>query len=156
MAADFAEDLHRAVADVLDAHGLGMLSRLVMVAELVDEDGNLNLIRGSCPADMPIWDELGQTPSGPPFGDIAADARVLFQVSSVGSTAEQASLMADKVRTAFMAKAAPGSNVFATPIPIAGCAVTDREVDREDGTTVASSTYTYLQRFALTVTTTGS
>ncbi len=59
MAADFAEDLHHAVADVLDAHGLGMLSRLVVVAELVDEDGGLNLIRGSCPVDMPIWDELG-------------------------------------------------------------------------------------------------
>ncbi|MFC1415431.1 hypothetical protein [Streptacidiphilus cavernicola] len=100
--------------------------------------------------------ELGQTPSGPPFGDSAADARMLFQVSSVGSTAEQASLMADKVRTAFMAKAAPGSAVFATPIPIPGYAVTDREVDREDGTTSASSTYTYLQRFALSITTTGS
>lgn len=55
-----AEDLHRAVAGVLQEHGFGMVSRLVFVAELVDEDdGTLGLVRGSSPWDMPVWSELG-------------------------------------------------------------------------------------------------
>ena len=96
--------------------------------------------------------ELGQTPSGPPFGDANADSRFLFQATSVGTTAEQASLMADKVRTAVLGTVAPGSPVFANPITISGFAVTGREMDREAVPPVASGTYTYLQRFALTIT----
>jgi hypothetical protein len=33
-----AEDLHQAIADVLQAHGYGMVSRLAFVVELVDEE----------------------------------------------------------------------------------------------------------------------
>jgi hypothetical protein len=99
--------------------------------------------------------EVGQASSGPPFGDGDADTRMVFQVTSVGTTAEQASLMADKVRVAVLGRVAPGSAVFASPIPVPGCAVTGRGMDREDGTTVVSGTYTYLQRFALTITTVG-
>lgn len=54
-----AEDLHQAVAGVLQEHGYGMVSRLVFVAELVAEDGSLGLVRGSSPWDMPVWSELG-------------------------------------------------------------------------------------------------
>lgn len=55
-----AEELHRAVADVMRAHGFGMVSRLVFVVELVDEEtGALGLLRGSSPGDMPVWSELG-------------------------------------------------------------------------------------------------
>lgn len=57
---DVADDLQRAIAGVLKTHGYGLLSRLVFVVELVDEeDGALGLMRGSCPADTPIWSELG-------------------------------------------------------------------------------------------------
>ncbi|MFB7576729.1 hypothetical protein [Streptomyces sp. NPDC056165] len=54
-----SEDLHQAVADVMRAHGFGLVSRLVFVAELVDDNGELGLLRGSCPGDMPVWSELG-------------------------------------------------------------------------------------------------
>ncbi|MEU3340407.1 hypothetical protein [Streptomyces sp. NPDC006668] len=95
--------------------------------------------------------ELGQVSGfGPPFGDPDADARVYLQVSSVGTTAEQVSLHADKVRDAFLARE-PGSGQFANPIDPAGARVIDRALDQEDGTTVTSGTYTYVQRFALMV-----
>jgi hypothetical protein len=100
--------------------------------------------------------ELGQVAGfGPPFGDADADARVYVQVSSVGTTAEQVSLHADKVRSAFLARV-PGSGAFLNPINVAGARVISRALDQEDGTTVASSTYTYVQRFALTVSSPGS
>ncbi|WP_326624650.1 MULTISPECIES: hypothetical protein [unclassified Streptomyces] len=55
-----SEDLHRAVADVMHAHGYGIVSRLVFVVELIDEEtGGLGLLRGSTPSDMPVWSELG-------------------------------------------------------------------------------------------------
>lgn len=96
--------------------------------------------------------ELGQTSGfGPSFGDTDADARVLLQVSSVGTTAEQASLQADKARLAFLARVAPGSGQFLNPINVVGAAVIGRELDREDGTSVVNSTYTYVQRFVVTV-----
>lgn len=54
------EDLHNAVAGVMQDHGYGLVSRLVFVVELVDEDtGALGLLRGSSPWDMPVWSELG-------------------------------------------------------------------------------------------------
>ncbi|MFH8772012.1 hypothetical protein [Streptomyces sp. NPDC017958] len=54
------EDLHQAVAGVMRAHGLGLVSRLVFAVELVEEGtGELGLLRGSTPATMPVWDELG-------------------------------------------------------------------------------------------------
>ncbi|GHE80174.1 hypothetical protein GCM10014715_39440 [Streptomyces spiralis] len=95
--------------------------------------------------------ELGQVAGyGPPFGDPDADAQVYVQISSVGTTAEQVSLHADKVRSAFLARV-PGSGQFANPINVAGGRVMDRTLDQEDGTTVTSGTYTYVQRFALRV-----
>ncbi|MGW2700831.1 hypothetical protein [Streptomyces sp. NPDC001340] len=95
--------------------------------------------------------ELGQVAGfGPPFGDADADARVYVQISSVGTTAEQVSLHADKVRAAFLARV-PGDGRFANPINVAGARVIDRALDQEDGTSVTSGTYTYVQRFALTV-----
>lgn len=101
--------------------------------------------------------ELGQTGGlGPAFGDADADARVLLQVSSVGTTAEQASLQADKVRQAFLARLPGGSGQFLNPITVVGGMVIGRELDREDGTSVVSSTYTYVQRFVLTVSTPNS
>ncbi|MGW3657206.1 hypothetical protein ACWD6R_16595 [Streptomyces sp. NPDC005151] len=55
-----SEDLHRAVADVMAAHGYGIVSRLVFVVELIDEEtGGLGLLRASSPSDMPVWSELG-------------------------------------------------------------------------------------------------
>jgi hypothetical protein len=55
-----AEDLHQAIADVLQAHGYGMVSRLAFVVELVDEEtGGLGLMRGTTPNDLPAWSELG-------------------------------------------------------------------------------------------------
>ncbi len=94
---------------------------------------------------------LGQAAGfGPPFGDADADARVLLQVSSVGTTEEQATLHADKVRAAFLARVA-GSGLFLSPINVVGATVIGRELDADEGTTVASSIYTYVQRFALRV-----
>ncbi|MCZ1001182.1 hypothetical protein O1M63_29015 [Streptomyces mirabilis] len=54
-----AEDVHVAFAGVMRAHGFGMVSRLVFVVELVEDSGELGLLRGSCPGDMPVWSELG-------------------------------------------------------------------------------------------------
>ncbi|MBO0514781.1 hypothetical protein, partial [Streptomyces beijiangensis] len=44
---------------VCQRHGHGLLSRLIMCAEVVDTDGDLGLLIGSSPADMPIWDRTG-------------------------------------------------------------------------------------------------
>jgi hypothetical protein len=51
--------MHEAVGRVMEAHGCGLLSRMVLVAEVVDEEGALGLLRGSSPLDMPVWSELG-------------------------------------------------------------------------------------------------
>ncbi|MEV6740090.1 hypothetical protein AB0N14_25350 [Streptomyces sp. NPDC051104] len=60
MSSTLAEDLQQAVAGVMHAHGFGLVSRLVFVVELIAEDsGELGLLRGSTPASMPVWDELG-------------------------------------------------------------------------------------------------
>ncbi len=100
--------------------------------------------------------EMGQVGGqGPAFGDSDADARVLLQLSSVGQTAEQASLQADKARQAFLARV-PGSGQYLNPITVTGATVIGREVDREEGTGVVSSTCTYVQRFVLTVSTPNS
>ncbi|WP_324787024.1 hypothetical protein [Streptomyces sp. H51] len=68
----------------------------------------------------------------------------------MGTTAEQVSLHADKVRAAFLARK-PGSGAFLNAVSVPGARVIDRALDQEDGTTVTSGTYTYVQRFALTV-----
>ncbi|MFD5753825.1 hypothetical protein ACFWIZ_00770 [Streptomyces sp. NPDC127044] len=31
----------------------------MFVVELVEDSGELGLLRGSCPGDMPVWSELG-------------------------------------------------------------------------------------------------
>ncbi|WP_329317994.1 hypothetical protein [Streptomyces sp. NBC_01262] len=97
---------------------------------------------------------LGVTTSGPPYGDGDADARVLFQVTSVASTAEQVEWMADKVRTALLGRTTGGD--FATAITVAGCLVIGRELDKEEGISVSGGVYSYVQRYVVTVTTLGS
>ncbi|MFC8449489.1 hypothetical protein [Kitasatospora sp. NPDC057223] len=55
-----ADDVHQAVADVLRAHGAGLLSRAVLVLEVVDvESGELGLYVEASPTDMPMWDRAG-------------------------------------------------------------------------------------------------
>ncbi|MEW1700929.1 hypothetical protein ACIQCR_34800 [Streptomyces sp. NPDC093249] len=98
--------------------------------------------------------ELGQTVSGPPFGDPAADARLLFQVTTVGSSPDAASSGADRVRTAFLGRIPSGAEWLYPIVVPSGYAVIGRELDREDGMTVAGSAYSYVQRYALHVTTT--
>ncbi|MDX3241720.1 hypothetical protein [Streptomyces sp. ME18-1-4] len=96
---------------------------------------------------------LGVTTSGPPYGDGDADARVLVQVTSVASTAEQVEWMADKVRTALLARL---SGAYVNTITITGYVVIDRELDKEEGMSVSGGVYSYVQRYVLTVTTLGS
>ncbi|WP_157878037.1 hypothetical protein [Streptomyces torulosus] len=96
---------------------------------------------------------LGITTSGPPLGDGDADARVLLQVTSVGSTAEQVEWMADKARAALLTRS---SGTYAHAITITGYAVIDRELDKEEGISVSSGVYSYVQRYVLTVTPLGS
>jgi hypothetical protein len=96
---------------------------------------------------------LGVTTSGPPYGDGDADARVLVQVTSVGSTAEQVEWMADKVRAALLARL---SGAYVNAIIITGYVVIDRELDKEEGMSVSGGVYSYVQRYVLTVTTLGS
>jgi hypothetical protein len=98
---------------------------------------------------------LGATTSGPPYGDGDADARILIQVTSVASTAEQVEWMADKVRTALLARS---NGTYTNAITITGCAVIgrERELDKEEGISVSSGVYRYVQRYVLTVTTLGS
>ncbi|MFB7828408.1 hypothetical protein [Streptomyces hydrogenans] len=93
---------------------------------------------------------VGSTSDGPPFGDMSADARLVYQVTSVATTAEQAEWMADKVRSAFMARTEKGPTY---PISATGYVVMSRELDKEEGVAVASGVYSYIQRFALEVTT---
>lgn len=97
---------------------------------------------------------LGITTSGPEYGDADADARDLFQITSVASTTEQVEWMADKVRSAILGRTAKGD--FTNAVTIAGCAVIDRELDKEEGVTVSGGVYSYVQRYVLTVTTLGS
>ncbi|MQY11458.1 hypothetical protein SRB5_15760 [Streptomyces sp. RB5] len=99
--------------------------------------------------------ELGQTVSGPPFGDAAGDARLLVQVTTVGNSPEAASSGADRVRTGLLGRSPDGSDWLFSIVAPAGYAVVGRELDREDGMSVAGSTYSYVQRFAVHVTTTG-
>ncbi|MFJ4939002.1 hypothetical protein ACIP8U_34770 [Streptomyces pseudovenezuelae] len=96
---------------------------------------------------------LGVATSGPPYGDGDADARVLVQVTSVASTAEQVEWMADKVRTALLARL---SGTYVNTITITGYIVIDRELDKEEGMSVSGGVYSYVQRYVLTVTTLGS
>ncbi|WP_157968488.1 hypothetical protein [Streptomyces geranii] len=96
---------------------------------------------------------LGVTTSGPPYGDGDADARVLVQVTSVASTAEQVEWMADKVRTALLARV---SGMYVNTITITGYIVIDRELDKEEGMSVSGGVYSYVQRYVLTVTSLGS
>ncbi len=93
---------------------------------------------------------IGGTSSGPPFGDADGDGRMLYQVTSIGTTAEQCEWMADKVRTALLGRA---KGAFATSITAVGHTVVGRELDKEDGVAVVSSVYSYVQRFILHVTT---
>ncbi|GAA1353539.1 hypothetical protein [Streptomyces beijiangensis] len=96
--------------------------------------------------------ELGQVSSGPPFGDANADARLLFQVTTVAQTPDACSAGADKVRAGFLGRTTSG---WTFPINVPdGLAVMGRELDREDGMTVVASNYSYVQRFAVLVTTT--
>ncbi|MER5642051.1 hypothetical protein ABT095_34580 [Kitasatospora sp. NPDC002227] len=72
-------------------------------------------------------------------------------MTSIGTTAEQAEWMSDKVRSALLARTKTGA--FATAIPVAGHTIVGREVDKEDGVTVVSGVYSYVQRIILHVTT---
>ncbi|MFD4394360.1 hypothetical protein [Kitasatospora sp. NPDC058478] len=54
------DDIHQAVAGVLRAHGTGLLSRAVLVLEVVEEEtGELGLFLETSPTDMPVWDRAG-------------------------------------------------------------------------------------------------
>ncbi|MFJ4791740.1 hypothetical protein [Kitasatospora purpeofusca] len=54
------DDLHKAISGTLRAHGAGLLSRAVLVLEVVDEEtGELGLYVEASPADMPAWDRSG-------------------------------------------------------------------------------------------------
>ncbi|MFJ6136484.1 hypothetical protein [Kitasatospora sp. NPDC092286] len=94
---------------------------------------------------------LGGTSSGPPFGDQAGDGRMVYQITSVASTAEQVEWMADKVRATLLAVGPKGG--FVTPIVPAGHTVIGREIDKEDGQSVANGVYSYVTRVLLHVTT---
>ncbi|MEW1658822.1 hypothetical protein [Streptomyces sp. NPDC093707] len=96
---------------------------------------------------------VGSTSDGPPFGDASTDARIVYQITSVATTAEQAEWMADKVRAGMLARTTLG---YTYPIAAAGYAVMCRELDKEEGVSVASGVYSYVQRFAIEVTTLGS
>ncbi|WP_172387350.1 hypothetical protein [Streptomyces sp. MNP-20] len=93
---------------------------------------------------------VGSTSDGPPFGDASADARIVYQVTSVATTAEQVEWMADKVRTGMLAQTPRG---YAHAITAPGYVVMSRELDKEEGVTAASGVYSYIQRFAIEVTT---
>ncbi|MDQ0683639.1 hypothetical protein QFZ56_002602 [Streptomyces achromogenes] len=95
---------------------------------------------------------VGSTSDGPPFGDASADARIVYQVTSVATTAEQAEWMADKVRAGMLARTTLG---YTYSINATGYMVMSRELDKEEGVTVASGVYSYVQRFAIEVTTLG-
>lgn len=95
---------------------------------------------------------VGSTSDGPPFGDASADARIVYQVTSVATTAEQAEWMADKVRAGMLARTTLG---YTYAIAATGYMVMSRELDKEEGVTVASGVYSYVQRFAIEVTTLG-
>ncbi|MEV8388664.1 MULTISPECIES: hypothetical protein [unclassified Streptomyces] len=96
---------------------------------------------------------MGSTSDGPPFGDASADARIIYQITSVATTAEQAEWMADKVRAGMLARTVLG---YTYTIAVTGYAIMSRELDKEEGVTVASGVYSYVQRFAIGVTTLSS
>ncbi|MFE7129334.1 hypothetical protein ACFVIM_00545 [Streptomyces sp. NPDC057638] len=97
---------------------------------------------------------LGVTTSGPPYGDPDADARVLLQLTSVATTAEQVEWMADRVRSAMVSRQKDGS--YARPIIVTGCSVMQRFVDKEEGVAVSSGVYSYVQRYVIELTTLNS
>ncbi|MFJ7422735.1 hypothetical protein ACIQXD_29650 [Streptomyces uncialis] len=59
MSGNLNVDLHTAISGVLHDHGLGMLSRAVVAVEIVDSDGDIGLLTGTLPEDMPSWDRVG-------------------------------------------------------------------------------------------------
>ncbi|WP_274558054.1 hypothetical protein [Streptomyces spiramyceticus] len=97
---------------------------------------------------------LGVTTGGPPYGEPDADARVLLQVTCVAGTAEQAEWMADKVRAAVLARKTSGA--YSSELTVPGCAVMQRTLEKEEGVTVASGVYSYVQRYVIEVTTLNS
>ncbi|MFD9792095.1 hypothetical protein ACFWXK_14215 [Streptomyces sp. NPDC059070] len=96
--------------------------------------------------------EMGVESSGPAFGDMHADARVVVQVTSAAASPEMASAHADTVRAGFLGRI---GNRWAYEITPGSCVVIDRDLDADDGMSSAGSVYSYVQRFALTVTTVG-
>ncbi|MFF7586754.1 hypothetical protein ACFZCK_04575 [Kitasatospora purpeofusca] len=97
---------------------------------------------------------LGGTSDGPPFGDADADARLLYQVTSIGQSAEQAEWMGDKVRSTLLGRT--GAGAFAVPITAVGHVVIGRSLDGAEGVTAEAGVYSYVERFVLHVTTPGS
>ncbi|MFE7395192.1 hypothetical protein [Streptomyces sp. NPDC057557] len=93
---------------------------------------------------------LGQVTSGPPFGDATADSRVLFQITTVSNAVDQCEFWADKARAALLGRLPRAG--WATPIAVTGGVVINRELDKEEGMSVSSGVYSYIQRYVITVT----
>ena len=101
--------------------------------------------------------------SGPPLADEHDDLTVIYQVTSVSApdpakpgsagSAEQAEWLADKARTAFLARA-PFTGRWVHDLAVPGAVVMARELDVEPGGTndPADAIMSYVQRFRITLT----
>ncbi|GAA0695066.1 hypothetical protein GCM10010193_57230 [Kitasatospora atroaurantiaca] len=80
------DDIHEAVARVLQAHGAGLLSRAVLVIEVLGEhDGQLGLYVEASPADMPLWDRAGMIR----YADMDLASRITADRLTTGDEVEE-------------------------------------------------------------------
>ncbi|GAA2770240.1 hypothetical protein XF35_39890 [Streptomyces platensis subsp. clarensis] len=137
------------------------------VLALLAETTGLPVGRGRLPAGAGlryyVLYSLDTAVSGPPLADEHDDLSVVYQVTSVSApdpakpgsagSAEQAEWLADKARTAFLARN-PATGHWLHDLPVPGAVVMTRELDTEPGGTndPADAIMSYVQRFRFTLT----
>ncbi|MEU6979569.1 hypothetical protein [Streptomyces sp. NPDC046371] len=137
------------------------------IITLLTEATGLPVGRGRAPAGAGlryyVLYALDTAVSGPPLADEHEDMTVIYQVTSVSApdpakpgsagSAEQAEWLADKARTAFLARN-PATGTWMHDLPLPGAVVMSRALDTEPGGTndPADAIMSYVQRFRFTLT----
>jgi hypothetical protein len=103
-----------------------------------------------------VWSVPGGSVSGPPLGESAADADLVYQVDSVGLTREQAERLAARTRRT-VAGRLPDGSFHAAAEPPSGLSVSDRILDGSAGSPIVEGTrpnevWTVSERFVISVT----
>ncbi|WP_449475258.1 hypothetical protein [Streptomyces abikoensis] len=128
----------------------------VMLARAVEKPCGLGALplSGGQPAPLPylVLYPLGGAFEGAPLADRSEDARLEYQVTVVGSRADQAEWLADRARRAVLERGAAGE--WLHPITVPAGEVWTREILGDGGvdqSAAAEGVVTYALRFRLHV-----